>query len=55
MEERKISIEARRAYHDVQMYIGWCVCALALSLSVASDSFATPWTVAYRAPLSMEF
>ena len=26
-----------------------------LSRSVMSDSFATPWTVAHQAPLSMEF
>ena len=63
MEERKISIEARRAYYEVQMYIGVCVCmrarvcvcACALSLSVVSDSFATPWTIARWAPLFMEF
>ena len=28
---------------------------LVLSCSVMSDSFATPWTVARQAPLSMEF
>ena len=26
-----------------------------LSYSVVSDSFATPWTVAHKAPLPMEF
>jgi len=31
------------------------VCARTLSPSVVSDSFATPWTVAHQAPLSMEF
>ena len=31
------------------MVHGACVC------SVMSDSFATPWTVAYQAPLSMRF
>ena len=31
-----------------------CVC-VCVSCSVVSDSFATPWTVAYQAPLSMEF
>ena len=63
MEERKISIEARRAYYEVQMYIGVCVCtrarvcvcACVLSLSVVSDSFATPWTIARWAPLFMGF
>ena len=29
-----------------------CVC---VSHSVMSDSFATPWTAAHQAPLSMEF
>ena len=28
---------------------------LSLSRSVVADSFATPWTVARQAPLSMEF
>ena len=31
-----------------------CVCPCVLSHSVVSD-FATPWTVAHQAPLSMEF
>ena len=30
------------------------VCACVLSCSVLSQLFATPWTVAYQAPLSME-
>ena len=30
-------------------------CVLVLSLSVVSNSFETPWTVARQAPLSMEF
>ena len=29
--------------------------SVSVSCSVVSDSFATPWTVAYQAPLSMEF
>jgi len=32
-----------------------CVCVCALSCSVVSNSFATPWTVARQAPLSMGF
>ena len=32
-----------------------CVCVRALSCSVVSDSFATPWTVARQAPPSMGF
>ena len=32
------------------MYV--CVC---VSCSVVSNSFATPWTIARRAPLCMEF
>ena len=32
-----------------------CVCARAGTCSVVSDSFATPWTIAPQAPLSMEF
>ena len=31
-----------------------CVCVF-VSCSVVSDSFVTPWTIAYHAPLSMEF
>ena len=31
------------------------VCVRTLSPSVVSDSFATLWTVAHQAPLSMEF
>ena len=31
------------------------VCVHTLSPSVVSDSFATLWTVAHQAPLSMEF
>ena len=33
--------------------IGVCAC-LVVSNSVVSSSFATPWTVAHQAPLSME-
>ena len=33
---------------------GVCVC-VSFSCSVVSNSFATPWTVARQAPLSMEF
>ena len=33
-----------------------CVCCLLLFIhSVGSDSFATPWTAAHQAPLSMGF
>ena len=32
-----------------------CVCVCVCVHSVVSDSFATPWTVAHQAPLSMEF
>ena len=32
-----------------------CVCVHALSCSVVSNSFATPWSVACQAPLSMGF
>ena len=31
------------------------VCMCVFSRSVVSDSFATPWTVAHQAPLSMGF
>ena len=34
--------------------VAW-VCLESESHSVVSDSFATPWTVACQAPLSMEF
>ena len=34
---------------------GVCRCLLLFSLKVLFDSFATPWTVARQAPLSMRF
>ena len=38
------------------MYVCVCECILACSVAwVMSDSFATPWTVALQAPLSMGF
>ena len=32
-----------------------CVCMCVFVCSVVSDSFVTPWAVAHKAPLSMEF
>ena len=40
--------------HAYTLVYVWVLCLCALSRSVVSDS-ATPWTVAYQAPLSMEF
>ena len=35
----------------IVVYVSSCCC----SVSVVSNSFATPWTVAHKAPLFMEF
>ena len=42
-------------YRKLYIYVCICVYTHTHTSSVMSDSFATPWTVACQAPLSMEF
>ena len=53
LTEPNLSLLAQGAAMPIYWY--WVVAKRSVSCSVISYSFATPWTVARQAPLSMEF
>ena len=53
LTEPNLGLLTQRAAKPIYWY--WVVAKKSVSCSIISDSFATPWTVAQQAPLSMEF
>ena len=50
--QKEESLRSRRVYRPIDRERA-CPVTQSLSHSITSDSFATPWTVALQAPLSM--